>query len=194
MVTRVTLKVEDVFGEMPELESERLILRRMTPADAHDMFAYTSDPEMLVHLPLHLTPTVDDAHKSILGFMDMYAARRTAPWGITHKETGRHIGICGFENWNAQTDRAEIGFIVAREFWGRGLATEAATRVMRFGFERMNLNRLEARCKVENEVSKHLLVNKLHMQYEGLLREHSYWKGTYHDLLLYSLLRKEFKG
>ena len=193
MITRVNLKVEDIFHPMPVLESDRLVLRRMEPRDAPGLFAYTSDPDMVKHLPLSLTPDLADAEKAIDGFMEMYAARRVAPWGISLKATDEHIGICGFESWNAMTDRAEIGFIVARAQWNKGYATEAATRVMRFGFEVMHLNRLEARCKIENEVSSHLL-ERLGMQYEGLLREHSYWKGAYHDLKLYSLLKREFKG
>ena len=194
MVTRINLKVEDVFGEIPELDAERLVLRRMTPADAEDMHTYTSDPEMVKHLPLFQTYTLEEAKRSIAGFMEMYDARRVAPWGITIKATGKHIGICGFENWNPSTDRAEIGFIIAREFWRSGYATEAATRVMRFGFERMQLNRLEARCTTDNIGSQILLETRLGMTYEGLLREHSYWKGQYHDLKLYSLLKREFKG
>jgi ribosomal-protein-alanine N-acetyltransferase len=193
MVTRVTLKVEEVFAEHPVLESERLLLRKIGMEDAADMHAYTSDPEMVKHLPLNQTYTIADAERSVRGFMDMYAAHKSAPWGVTIKETGEHIGICGFENWNAQTDRAEIGFIIARPHWGKGFATEAARRVMRFGFDVMRLNRLEARTKAENEASKHVLA-RLGMQYEGLLREHSYWKGAYHDLELYAVLRREFEA
>ena len=137
METRVSLKVEDVFGTMPVFESERLVLRPMEPKDAPFMYAYCSDPEMVKHLPLSLTSTMAEAERSIRGFMDMYAARRCAPWGITLKENDEHIGICGFESWNPMTDRAEIGFIVARKHWRKGYAMEAATRVMRFGFEHM---------------------------------------------------------
>lgn len=194
MVTRANIKVEDVFGNMPEFDSERLLLERMTLADAADMHAYTGDPAMVEQLPLNATKSVDEARQAIQGFMDMYLSRRVSPWGIRLKETGQHIGICGFEGWNAATDRAEIGFIVGREHWRHGYATEAAKRVMRFGFEHMNLNRLEARCTVDNVGSQLLLEHKLGMRFEGLLREHSYWKGQYHDLKLYSLLRREFEG
>ena len=193
METRVSLKVEDVFGTMPVFESERLVLRPMEPKDAPFMYAYCSDPEMVKHLPLNQTYTIADAERSVQGFMGMYAAHKSAPWGVTLKETGEHIGICGFENWNAQTDRAEIGFIIARHHWGKGFATEAARRVMCFGFEVMRLNRLEARTKAENEASKHVLA-RLGMTYEGLLREHSYWKGAYHDLELYAVLRREYEA
>ncbi|MDB5098303.1 MAG: family acetyltransferase [Cyanobacteria bacterium RYN_339] len=193
MVTRVTLKVEEVFADHPTLESERLLLRKIAPEDAPAMHAYTSDPEMVRHLPLNQTYTLEDAQRSVRGFMEMYAARKSAPWGVSLKDTGEHIGICGFENWNAQTDRAEIGFIIAKSQWGRGYATEAAKRVMRFGFEVMQLNRLEARTKSENIASKHVLA-RLGLQYEGLLREHSYWKGAYHDLELYAVLKREFEA
>lgn len=190
-MTRVQLNIEDVFGDLPELESERLIMRKMTEADAYDMWIYSSDPDLLAHLPLGLTETVEESRKAIVGFMEMYQGRRVAPWGITNKADGKHIGICGYESWNPVTDRAEIGFLIAREYWRQGLASEAARRVMRFGFENMQLNRVEARTKTENEPSKQLLL-KLGMRYEGLMREHSHWKGSYQDLELYAMLKREF--
>lgn len=190
---RIQLKVEEVFADLPTLTSERLVMQKMTESDTEDMFAYTSDADLLAHLPLNVTPTRAEAQAAIRSFMDMYHARRVAPWGITVRETGRHIGICGFESWNPVTDRAEIGFLVAREFWRQGYASEAARRVMRFGFEKMNLNRVEARVKPDNEPSR-LLLQKLGMRYEGLMREHSWWRGRYHDLELYSLLKREFEA
>ena len=190
---RIQLKAEEVFKDLPTLESERLVMRKITESDTDDMFAYTSDAELLQHLPLNVTPTRADAQGAIRGFMDMYHARRVAPWGVTIKATGQHIGICGFESWNPVTDRAEIGFLIARACWRRGYASEAARRVMRFGFERMNLNRIEARVKPDNEPSR-LLLGKLGLRYEGLMREHSWWRGSYHDLELYAILRREFEA
>lgn len=190
---RIQLKVEEVFADLPTLASDRLVMQKMTEADVDDMYAYTSDADLLAHLPLNVTPTRAEAQAAIRGFLDMYHARRVAPWGITIRESGRHIGICGFESWNPVTDRAEIGFLVAREFWRQGYASEAARRVMRFGFEKMNLNRVEARVKPDNEPSR-LLLRKLGMKYEGLMREHSWWRGEYHDLELYAILKREFEA
>ena len=190
-VTRVTLKIEDVFGELPVLESGRLILRQMEVDDAPGLFEYCSDRDLLRHLPLEHTATLEDAVRCIQNFRAMYAAKKLAPWGVTLKETGKHIGICGFESWNPFADRAEIGFVITRRYWRQGLATEAATRVMRFGFEKMNLHRIEARAKRENESSTQLL-KKMGFQYEGYLREQGYWMGAYHNLEFYSILRDEF--
>jgi ribosomal-protein-alanine N-acetyltransferase len=190
---RIQLKVEEVFADLPTLESDRLVMRKMTEADADDMFAYTSDAALLEHLPLNVTATRAEAVSAIRNFMDMYAQRRVSPWGVSLKATGKHIGICGFESWNNVTDRAEIGFLIARDHWREGFASEAARRVMRFGFEQMGLNRVEARVKPENEASR-LLLAKLGMRYEGLMREHSWWRGSYHDLELYAILKREFEA
>jgi len=191
-MAKVQLKIEEVFAEQPTLESDRLIIRAITPADTADMFAYTSDAELLQHLPLGVTPTLADAEDAVRGFVGLYDLHRAAPWGITVKETGRHIGIVGFESWNPVTDRAEIGFLIARSHWRQGYASEAALRVMRFGFEQMGLNRIEARVKPENESSRLLLEAKLGMRREALMREHSWWRGSYHDLELYAILKREF--
>ncbi len=190
---RIQLKVDEVFADLPTLESERLVMQKMTEADTDDMYAYTSDADLLQHLPLNVTPTRAEAQAAIRNFMDMYHARRVSPWGITIKATGQHVGICGFESWNPVTDRAEIGFLVARAFWRQGYASEAARRVMRFGYEQMGLNRIEARVKPDNEPSR-LLLRKLGLQYEGLMREHSWWRGDYHDLELYAILKREFEA
>lgn len=190
-VARVTLKPEVLFAEHPVLQTERLILRKMAPEDAPGHFAYCSDMEVVQHVPLEFTPDLAAAERSIRGFMSMYEAKRAAPWGINLKSTGEHIGLIGFESWNPQVDRAEIGFVIAKSVWRQGIATEAALRVLRFGFEVMRLHRLEGRVTPANEGSKQLLVQKLGMQREGLLRGQSYWRGAYHDLDLYSVLRPE---
>lgn len=188
---RIQVRTDEVFAELPRLESERLVLQRVTEDDTDDLFAYTRDADLLHHLPLDVTPARDDALACVRAFGAMYDAHRVAPWGITRKDTGRHIGLVGFESWNVVTDRAELGFLIARDQWGQGFATEAARRAMRFGFERMRLNRIEARVTPGNTASR-MLLTKLGMRYEGLLREHSWWRGAYRDLELYALLAREF--
>ena len=78
-MTRVQLKIEEVFADLPTLESERLIMRKVQESDADDMWAYTHDADLLTHLPLNVTPTREDAANSIRGFREMYASRRVAP-------------------------------------------------------------------------------------------------------------------
>jgi ribosomal-protein-alanine N-acetyltransferase len=81
---------------------------------------------------------------------------------------------------------------LARRLWNQGLMTEAVREIVRFGFERMNLNRIEARCKIAN-VGSARVMEKVGLSFEGVLREHQYAKGVFEDLKLYSILRSEWQ-
>jgi [ribosomal protein S5]-alanine N-acetyltransferase len=87
--------------------------------------------------------------------------------------------------------RAELGYVLAQEYWGTGLMPEAVRRVIRFCFERMDLNRVEARCLAENVASARVM-EKAGMSYEGTLRKREYIKGAYRDMKMYSILRSEY--
>lgn len=183
--------IESVFGNLPTLETERLVLRRVTMADAEDALVYISDPEVVHFVPLVQAQTMRDAHAFLQNFLDNYAGKRVAPWGVYRKSDGRHIGLCGYENWGPNSDRAEMGFLFARDTWGQGFAREASQAAIDFGFDTMRLNRIEARTKPENIASQHLL-ERLGMTCEGVLRENMGWKGTYHDMMMYALLKREY--
>ncbi|NIW38715.1 MAG: GNAT family N-acetyltransferase, partial [Gemmatimonadetes bacterium] len=86
--------------------------------------------------------------------------------------------------------QAEIGYDLAHRHWGRGLMTEALRPMLRFGFEEMDLHRIEAGVTVGNEASARVL-EKLGFREEGLLRRGGYWKGAYHDLRGFGLLRRD---
>ena len=112
-------------------------------------------------------------------------------WAVTLKEdTERLIGTAGFNVWHTWNNSAEIGYDLARAHWGRGLMVEALEPIIDFGFTRMALNRIEADATVGNHASSRVL-EKLGFHREGLLRQRGYWKGSYHDVWLYSLLTND---
>lgn len=182
--------IADVFRDLPTIETERLLLKRLCRADAEGVLAYTSDPEVVRHLPLKRSASHVDALGFIHGFVELYEKGLVAPWGVSLKATGLHIGVCGFENWAPRSDRAEMGFMFRRDLWGQGYAREAARAVIEFGFSRMELNRIEAKTALANEQAQRLL-KRLGLGFEGVLRESMYWKGGYHDMGMYALLRRE---
>ena len=89
--------------------------------------------------------------------------------------------------------RAELGYVLSREHWGKGLMPEAVRAVMAFGFEKLSLNRIQARCIAENLASARVM-EKAGMTFEGTLRESEFIKGAYRDIKLYSILRREYRG
>ena len=82
-----------------------------------------------------------------------YVSRYAIQWGITLRDEDRVLGLCGLHDWNRQHRRAALGYDLVRSHWGRGLAFEAMQAVLRFGFEEMDLNRVEALTIVENQRS-----------------------------------------
>jgi len=100
------------------------------------------------------------------------------------------VGACGFVGWSPEHARAEMGYVLNRRYWGRGLVLEAVRAMISFGFERMDLNRVEARCVAENTASARVM-EKAGMAYEGTLRQREFLKGVYRDMKLYAILRGE---
>ncbi len=86
----------------------------------------------------------------------------------------------------------EVGYALSKDFWNKGYITEAFREVIRFGFERMRLNRVEATCKIPNTASERVMV-KCGLEYEGIMRKKLFAKGSYHDLKLYSLLLEDWE-
>ena len=177
----------------PVLETERLVLRPMTPDDARDVFGYASDPEVTRYVMWDTHRSLEDSGEFLRQMMDEYEKGELL-WGIALKESDRLVGSCGYGgSWTPEHHRAEMGYVLSRECWGKGLMTEAARELVRFGFERMDLNRIIARCFAENTASERVM-QKAGMTYEGIQRQHVFVKGAYRDLKLYSILRREFSG
>jgi [ribosomal protein S5]-alanine N-acetyltransferase len=183
--------LEEIFRELPTLETPRLVLRKIRLGDAPDIFAYASDPAVARYTTWPPHPTVAATEAFVRELLQRYAQGLVAPWGIVHREDGKMIGSCGFAYVMAWHGRAEIAYALSRAYWGRGLMPEAVRAVLGFGFETLRLNRIEARCEIENVASERVM-QKLGMQFEGVLRQHTQVMGVYRDLKLYSILRDEW--
>lgn len=184
------LKIEDVFGDLPEIETPRLLLRKLKPEDAADMFEYASDPEVARDVTWEPHRSIEDSRGFINSVLQKYANKQTSEWGLVLKETGRLVGTCGFVWWKPEHARAEFGYALSSKYWGRGLMTEAAAAVMDFAFDKMKLHRLEARCIITNTASEKVML-KNGMKYEGLMRDVVYEKGGFKSLKVYSMLESE---
>lgn len=173
--------------DTPDLQTERLLLRRLTREDAADIFAYASDPEVARLTTWEAHRTLDDSLQYLERVRTWYDEGFGGPWGLVLKGTGTLVGTCGLavvpEHY-----RAELGYAIARSCWGQGLMTEAARAAIHFGFVSLGLNRIEARCWLDNIASARVM-EKCGMKYEGTLREQIFIKGRFDTLLIYSILR-----
>ncbi len=193
MTRRVPAKVREVLRELPTLETERLLLRKMSLDDAEAVLAYASDPEVTRYVIWETHRSREDSESFLRSVVGSYENAEEATWGIVYKGDRRFVGGCGIVGWDPDHARAEMGYVLSREYWGRGLMPEAVRAMIRFGFERMGLNRIEARCIAENAASARVM-EKAGMAYEGTLRQREFIKGAYRDMKVYSILRSEFRG
>ncbi|MDQ3923896.1 MAG: GNAT family N-acetyltransferase [Actinomycetota bacterium] len=191
MTRQAPAKVREVLKNLPTLETERLILRKMTLDDAKAVFAYASDPEVTHYVIWEMHRTIEDSTAFLELALDKYESGGEPDWGIVYKGGHCLVGTCGFVNWDVDHTRAEIGYVLHKDYWGRGLMPEAVRAMIGFGFEQMGLNRIEARCIAKNTASARVM-EKAGMTYEGTLREREFVKGAYRDMKLYSVLRSEY--
>ncbi|WP_421385322.1 GNAT family N-acetyltransferase [Bacillus salacetis] len=182
---------EEIYANIPTLETERLILRKLSMNDKEDLFEYASEPMVSRFVPWEVHKTLSDSEEFLATITNAYEEKRKLTWAIELKEEKKMIGTIDFVNWVPKHYRAELAYVLSHKHWGRGYMMEAARELIKYGFQNMNLNRVEASIIIENKQSQRVL-EKLGLKYEGVAREVFLMKGEFTDLAMYSILRKEF--
>lgn len=176
---------------IPNLETERLILRSLSDSDVQFIYQHFSDDDVCRYLydsePL---TSIEEAQELIDFYTDPSQDNRNR-WCIIEKTSGTSIGTCGFHRWNKVDNIAEIGYDLQGSAWGHGYMSEAMKAALDAGFAHMNLNRIEAFTYVENERSVKLL-ERLGFMTEGVVRDKHLFRGTYYDHFCCSILRREW--
>ena len=116
-------------------------------------------------------------------------------WAIVHKATGRVIGSIGLEDDSIRKNirSRELGYSLSEDYWGEGLMTEAAKRMIRYSFEETNITMLMIRTAETNRRSQRV-IEKCGFRYEGTLRKsYRLYDGTVRDTRFYSMLREEYE-
>ncbi|MDU5145868.1 MAG: GNAT family protein [Paenibacillus dendritiformis] len=179
------------FQEVPRLLTERLLLRAMEERDCRDLFDLYSLEEVVRYTPLEPFRSMQDVIREWNWHQEIFAEQSGLRWVIEDKSSAKVIGTCGFLQYEKTHRRIELGYDLAPPYWGRGVMTEAARRVLSFGFRDMGVNRIEAKIDPENIASERLLL-RLGFQKEGVMRQHEFEKGRYVDIAVFSLLRSEY--
>lgn len=178
----------DFFEVFPALETERLRLRQLRREDNRALFEIFRDHEVMRYYDVE--PMTDPAQAD--GLIDemhlRFTERQGIRWAIADKLGGDLLGTVGFNRIDLAASAAVVGYEIARTAWYRGFATEALRAVVRFGHDRIGVNRIEAAVMLENEASSRVL-RKAGFEDEGVLPAHGHWKGRYHDLRMFSRLK-----
>jgi ribosomal-protein-alanine N-acetyltransferase len=188
---KIIQKQDELFKNLPNLETERLKFRKLAMQDAGDVFEYASVPEVSRYVSWSPHRTIADTKSFLKHMLLQYGKGIPSSWGIVLKETNKLIGTGGYLWWSTEHSKAELGYVISDKYWNKGYMTEALKKIIQFGFEIMNLERIEARCFTENTASERVM-QKCGMKLEGILRSSLYIKGAFTDFKLLSILKSEY--
>ncbi|WP_322907709.1 GNAT family protein [Paenibacillus campi] len=174
-----------------QLQTERLLIREIVDRDWTYIHRYTTLPEVTMYTAWG--PNTEQDTKSYVQAvlrMQQQQPRTEYELAICLKEQGMLIGGIGL-HLTEQTN-AELGYVLHPAYQGNGYVTEACMAVIEAGFQQLGVHRIYAKCRPHNSASAKVM-QRIGMQHEGLLREHWFYKGAYHDSLLYSILASEYE-
>ena len=186
-------KIYRVFSHLPELTTPRLTLRRMMVADTEDMYEYASRPDVTKYLAWLPHPDRQYTREYLQYLGNRYAAGMFYDWAVVYEPDCKMVGTCGFTAFNCASDSAEVGYVLNPEYWGKGIATEALTRVLQYAFRELKLHRVEAKYIEGNERSRRVM-EKVGMTFEGIMREGMLIKGSYVNVGICSILASEWEA
>jgi [ribosomal protein S5]-alanine N-acetyltransferase len=174
------------------LSTDRLIIREFRAEDEAAIQAYASDVDVTRDTAWGPnTPAVTQAVLRTWIADQEHWPRRSIPLAIELRAEHALIGGTGFSSINPDTQTGSFGYVLNKNYWGRGLATEAARAVLRLGFEALDLHRITAECFVRNPASQRVL-EKLGLRREGHFLQGIRKDGEWLDLYLYAVLREEW--
>lgn len=175
------------------IDTPRLLLRELAPADAEPLAEIEGNPDVARYLTFDPRSVDDEIARIADSIRDRQALPRlTYDLAVELKDAGRLVGRCGFAIRRPEHREAEIWWILSPSTRGRGLATEAATSLLQFAFERAGCHRVFADCDPRNTASCALAL-RLGMKHEGRLRQNYFLKGEWCDADIFGMLEFEWR-
>ena len=180
------------FEPFPVLTTERLVLRSFIPKDAQSLLDMRTNDRVMKYLGRDKMKNIAEANTFIQKVTKDANENKTIEWAITLKAEDKLIGKLGFWRIVTQHRRAEIGYNLMPEYFGKGIMSEAVSAVLKYGFQVMKLHSVEANLDPDNLKSVQLL-NRNGFVKEGHFKESYFYNGIFSDTGSYGLLHSEWK-
>jgi ribosomal-protein-alanine N-acetyltransferase len=181
---------EAVLDTFPLLVTDRLELIELKQAHLTDIFDLFGDNRVTRYYNLLPLKEESECQKIIDWYSKRFKEKLAIRWGIALKGETSIIGTIGFNNFK-EDHRANIGYDLKFSFWNNGYITEALSAVLSFGFEKLLINRIEAEVMPGNTASEKVLL-KAGFKNEGVLRDWMQWNDRHYDMLMFSILKREY--
>lgn len=189
----ITDKKAGNLNSIARLETDRLQLRAIYPADANDLYDIYSDPRVAEFYDFDPIQTIEQADELIRRFTRWFQADQAVRWGMFAKADQRMIGTCCFDAFQVNYHSVNLGYNLRSDHWGQGFVSEACSAIIDYAFNyglASPVNRIQAITDPANVRSSQVL-ERLGFQLEGVMRQYGFWKGAYHDMKLFSRLKSD---
>ena len=184
-------RLVDVAWRPPTLETERLVLRGREPEDAEAIFRYASDPEVTLHMAWDQARVIADTWDFLDGLTAHNYEQEELDYGLALRSAPETLIGCVSVYWHPRAHRVmELGYVLAKEYWGHGYVPEAAQVLIRHAFQHTNVQRIYAPIFAENVKSRRA-AEKIGLTLEGILRSSVEFRGQRRDEAIYAILRSE---
>lgn len=183
------MKLDPVYY-MPLFETPRLFLKPVTIQDAPDLFEYASDVETTLHVSFDPHKNIQDTYAFLERAFSWYKEKNFFNYGIYDKETNKLIGMGGY---SYDPHCVNLGYILNKKYWGRGIMVEACSAIIDFGFKNLLIHRIGAYHSHANPKSGRVM-EKLGMTKEGVMKDGIFSKGSYYDHVQYGLINPNKKS
>lgn len=180
------------YQDFPVLETERMILRAPRVADGPVLLPIYSDPEVMAYTGRSPLERMEEMEQWLSMLARGYCEDKGIRWHMVFKENGELIGDLGFHHYEPAYFLCELGYRLSKHYWRQGLMSEALRAVLAHGFSRMDFNRIQALVDVRNQRSAGFLLRN-GFTLEGVLRDYEYNHGVFEDLIMFSMLKREWE-
>jgi len=169
--------IEKAFEKFVELETERFMLREPKEQDSSDVYEIYCDEEAVKYQAIKPAVNKEQGEQAVAYFVNGFKNKKFIRWSIEDKENRKVVGLISLHSFDPINSKAEIGFMLNRRFWRKGIMNEAAERVIKYAFEEMEIHRIEAIPHPDNIASINLSL-KLGFKKEGLKHHGAYNRRT----------------
>lgn len=174
------------------VQTKRLLLRKITMSDAQAMYDnWASDPEVTKYLTWPTHSNIEVTKMVIASWQDSYQNADHYQWAIVCRDTSTVIGTIAVVDLDENTEKAEVGYCIGKNWWNRGYTSEALDAVIHYLFTQVGFNRIQARHDPKNPHSG-AVMRKCGMRYEGTLRQSDKNNQGVCDASYYGILRQEW--
>lgn len=174
-----------------ELETDRIRLRKLDLNDSQDIYEYGLDKNVSKYVMWKQYESEEDAKTYIQSVLNSYEKGNFNIWGIEYKEENKVIGTIDFMSYSEKHKKTDLGYVLNRSYWNKGLMTEAVKAVVKYAFEILELNKVGAKA-IDLNVGSYTVMEEAGMTNEGVSRDDCFKNDIFYDIVNYSILKSEY--